>query len=360
MSDTKKKSSVYFIEARGEEGETRLADKAKRLAEESGILSELSDKDFAGIKLHFGEKDNTGFIKPGIVKEIASLCASRAKHTALIETNTIYVGARSNTLSHLDLARSHGFCHDKIGVPIIINAGVTGRDFVSVKIDKKHLKEAKVASGVLDFDYILGLAHVTGHCQTGLGACIKNIGMGCASRAGKLQQHESVLPEVAEVRCVGCCVCIKWCPASAITMREKKAHIDKKKCVGCGECTVACREGAIDIKWNEDLKNLQEKMVEYCYAALLGKKKGFMNFLIKITKDCDCMAKDDPRIIEDIGILASSDPVAIDKATTDILIKKAECDRLKEGYPETDWRIQLEYASSIGLGSLDYELITIS
>lgn len=354
-----KKGKVYFIEAKNNESETSLTEKTKRLVEKSGILSEIDEKDFVGIKLHFGEKDNTGFIRPAIVKEVASLCRSRGKHTALIETNTIYVGSRSNTLSHLELADSHGFSHNKIGVPVIITDGTTGRDYVSVKIDKKHFKEAKVASGVLDFDYILGLAHVTGHCQAGLGACIKNIGMGCASRAGKLQQHESVLPEVLEKKCVGCATCVKWCPANAIRMEDEKAHIDKEKCIGCGECTVACRVGAIDIKWSEDLKGLQEKMVEYCYAALLGKKRGFLNFLIKITKDCDCMAKDDPRIVDDIGILASSDPVAIDKATIDILIKRAKCDKLKEVYPETDWNIQLCYASSIGLGNLEYDLITI-
>jgi len=233
---------------------------------------------------------------------------------------------------------------------------VTGRDSVNVKIGMKHLKEAKVASGVVDIDYILGLAHVTGHMQTGLGACIKNIGMGCASRAGKLQQHENVLPEVLSEKCTGCGLCVRWCPAAAIVIRDKKATIDSGRCVGCGECTVACRVGAIDIKWSEDLRNLQEKMVEYACAALKGKKSGFINFLTKITKDCDCMAKDDPRIVPDIGILASNDPVAIDRATADLLIKTAGCDKLKEVHPETDWNIQLDYASRAGLGSVEYEL----
>ena len=181
-------SKVYFIPVDNGEDQKDLAKKTKKIAEKSGILNTIEKKDFAGIKLHFGEKDNTGFIKPGTVREIVSLCKSRTKHTALVETNTIYVGARSNTISHLELARSHGFSHNKMEAPIIIMDGMTGRDFVNVEIGLKHLNKAKVASGIMDLDYLLGLAHVTGHMQAGLGACIKNLGMGCASRAGKLQQ----------------------------------------------------------------------------------------------------------------------------------------------------------------------------
>lgn len=353
---SKNASKVYFVPTKKGGDEKTLAKKVKVLIQKSGILDGIKKDGYIGIKLHFGEEDNTGFIRPALVREVAGLCKSRSKHVALIETNTIYIGLRSNTISHLKLAYSHGFSYEEIGVPIIIADGTTGRDFVNVKIDKKHQQYAKIASGVMDFECIIGLAHVTGHCQTGLAASIKNIGMGCASRAGKLQQHCNVLPEVTEEKCTGCGLCIKWCPAGAIRLYNKKAVISKEKCIGCGECTVACRIGAIEIKWDASVRNLQEKMVEYAYAALLGKKRGFLNFLIKITKDCDCMAKDDPRIMPDIGVLASDDPVAIDKATIDLLIKEAKCDKLRSNYPNIDWNIQLGYASQIGLGNLKYEL----
>lgn len=350
---------VYFIPVRENDDENLLAKKTSALLERSGILDPIKTGDFVGIKLHFGEKENTGYIKPPIVKEAARLCKSRSKNVTLIETNTIYAGERSNTISHLNLAYAHGFTYEKVNTPVIILDGVTGRDFFGVRIDKKHIKTAKVASGVADFEYILSMAHVTGHCQTGLGAAIKNIGMGCASRSGKLEQHSTVLPRVIDAKCTGCGLCLKWCPEDAIGVINKKASILKGKCVGCGECTVSCRAGAIEIEWNESARNLQEKMAEYAYAALSGRKGGFVNFLIRVTKDCDCMAKSEPAIQPDIGILASEDPVAIDKASTDLLIKEARCDKLKYGYPNIDWKIQMDYAAEIGLGNLEYELIKI-
>lgn len=356
----KTKSKVYFVRADISESRDVLKDKVSRLTQESGLLEDIKKDDYLGIKLHLGEEGNTGFIKPFMVKAVADLCKSYTDSVALVETNTIYVGARSNSISHLRLAYSHGFAYDAVGAPVIIADGTTGRDFVSIKIDKKHFQSVKVASGIMDFDCIIGLAHVTGHCQTGLAAGIKNIGMGCASRAGKLEQHSSVLPQVTSEKCIGCGLCIKWCPANAISMRGNKAVISKDNCIGCGECTVACRVGAIEIQWNESIQNLQEKMAEYAYGALLGKKAGFMNFIIKVTKDCDCMAKDDPAITQDIGILASRDPVAIDKATIDLLIKKSGCDKIKMSYPQIDWSVQLEYGNKIGLGNLDYKLIEIT
>jgi hypothetical protein len=112
------------------------------------------------------------------------------------------------------------------------------------------------------------------------------------------------------------------------------------------------------MRWDEDPARLQEKMAEYAWAVWnrFKGKIGFLNFLLKITKDCDCMAKDQPDIVEDIGILASVDPVAVDKASADLMLKGGQKDVLRAGY-DLDWSLQLKHGVRIGLGSLDYELI---
>ena len=156
------KSKVYFAPVSQGDDEKGIKDKVKRLADASGIFDIISKKDFVGIKLHFGEKGNTGFIKPAYVREIAQICKKRSVNTALIETNTIYIGSRSNSISHLALASMHGFNYNKMSVPVIITDGVAGRDFVEVDIKGKHINKAKIASGVIDFDCLVGLAHVTG------------------------------------------------------------------------------------------------------------------------------------------------------------------------------------------------------
>jgi uncharacterized Fe-S center protein len=183
--------------------------------------------------------------------------------------------------------------------------------------------------------------------------------MGCASRAGKLEQHSNVLPEVSTAKCTGCGECIKWCPACAIEMKSGRAGITHSKCVGCGECTVTCKAGAIAIRWSETVKALQEKMAEYALGvakALTPQRMYCLNFLTHITKDCDCMAKDEPPICADLGIAASDDPVAVDQASVDMLLAANRSDIFKKGYPDIDWSVQLKYAESIGLGSTKYEL----
>ena len=200
---------------------------------------------------------------------------------------------------------------------------------------------------------------MTGHMQTGFGASIKNLGMGCASRAGKLEQHSNVLPVVTQDKCEGCGICIKWCPANAIKIEDGKAVILQNKCIGCGECTVVCKAGAIEIKWSESIHNMQEKVAEYSLGvtkAIGPQRMCYVNFLTHITKDCDCMAKDEPVICDDMGIMASVDPVALDKASVDIIIKANKKDVFKIGYPDIDWAVQLNHAEAIGLGKTSYEI----
>ena len=355
------KSRVYFIRAGAEEPAESLSAKTVKAYLAMGLAGKIEKDDFAALKIHFGEVKGTGYIKPEWLKGLVREIGRRTSRAFLTDSNTLYVGNRSNSVDHIRLAWSHGFTPAALGIPVIIADGLIGRDKVETRDARPRTRSAKIASAILDSDVLLCLTHVTGHVQTGIGAAIKNMGMGCASRAGKLDQHSVVHPRVNPKQCRNCSVCFDLCPENAIVQAEGHVTIDPVRCVGCGECLVVCKRGAIKMKWDEDSRRLQEKMAEYAHRVFsrFAGKAGFLNFLLKITKDCDCMARDDPRIVPDIGILSSLDPVAVDQATADLVIREGGGqDAFRHGY-DIDWSFQLKHGERLGLGSADYELIDL-
>jgi uncharacterized Fe-S center protein len=355
-------SRVYLIPADGREPAEALAEKAKKVYLATGLNARIAEDEFAALKIHFGESGNTGYIKPGWLTGLIWEVRTKTKHAFLTDSNTLYVGNRSNSIDHLRLAWSHGFTPEVTGVPVIIADGLIGRDKQEPKSAQARTASSKIASAILDADVLIGLTHVTGHVQTGLGAAIKNIGMGCASRAGKLDQHSVTHPRVSAKQCRNCSVCMAFCPEAAIVQAEGHVVIEPAKCVGCGECLVVCKYGAIKMKWDEDSLRLQEKMAEYALRVLahFKGKAAFVSFLIQVTKDCDCMARNQKRIVEDVGILASLDPVAVDQAAADLLVARGGGkDPLRAGYP-LDWSGQLAHGERIGLGARTYELVELA
>jgi len=353
-------SRVYFIPASRREDDKLAAEKAERLFLALGLHSRIEKDAFVALKIHFGEKGNTGFIKPVWLEGIVRRLKAKTNRAYFTDTNTLYVGLRSNAVDYTQLAARHGFSLEKTGLPVIIADGLIGENDEEVKIDLKRVKTAKIAAGIARADFLICLSHLTGHVQTGLGAAIKNLGMGCASRAGKLEQHSEVQPRINPKTCKNCSICLDYCPAGAIIQKEGSAHIIADRCIGCGECLVVCKTGAVRMRWDEDSARIQEKMSEYAFAVWnrFREKAGFINFLLKITKDCDCMAKDQPEIVGDIGILASSDPVALDKASADLVVERGRKDIFRKSY-DIDWSIQLRHGAEIGLGFLEYELVRL-
>ncbi len=356
------KSKVFFIPTEAKEPAEALAEKAKKVYLAMGLNDLIAEGDFAALKIHFGEVGNTGYIKPqwltGLIWEIRQ----KTNHAFLTDSNTLYMGNRSNSIDHLRLAWSHGFTPETTGVPVIIADGLIGHDKQEPRSAQTRTSSSKIASAILDSDALICLTHVTGHVQTGLGAAIKNMGMGCASRAGKLDQHSVTHPRVNAKQCRNCGVCMAFCPEAAIVQAEGHVVIEPAKCIGCGECLVVCKVGAIKMKWDEDSLRLQEKLAEYAWRVFthFKGKAGFVNFLIQVTKDCDCMSKSQKRIVDDIGILASLDPVAVDKATADFIVERgAGKDPLRAGY-DLDWSAQLIHGEKIGLGSTDYKLVELT
>jgi uncharacterized Fe-S center protein len=375
------KTDVYFANL-GAGGKTIL-DKLIILLDRTDLKGKIREKDLVAIKLHFGEVGNTAFVRPIFLRRVVERVKEYEGKPFLTDTNTLYRGMRQEAISHLTTAYQHGFAYSVIDAPILIADGLRGNSAVNVRIDRPLFKTVSIARDIHMADVLIGVTHFTGHELSGFGGTLKNLGMGCASREGKLSQHSNISPQVKEKTCNGCKRCLTSCAYDAILMKspkrgvEKKsmvASIDPKKCVGCGECILTCPTGAVQIQWNETIPLFQKKMVEYAYGAVHNKKGKalYLNFLTQISPACDCYGYSDTPIVNDVGILASEDPVAIDQASVDLVNQQSGShasklpknwengeDKFRALFPEVDWSIQLSYGQEIGLGTREYELIKV-
>lgn len=365
-----KKSKVYFADLRSDT-RRNLFDKIDSLLEAVGLSVRFKKGNLVAIKLHFGEKGNASYIRPVFVRRVADRIRETGANPFLTDTNTLYVGTRGNAVDHLRTAIENGFAYAVVNAPLIIADGLRGEAGVSVKVGGKHFKEVNIAREIANASGIVVLTHFKCHELTGFGGALKNVGMGCASREGKLSQHSNCAPVVDPSGCSACGECALQCPADAIDIGVA-AVINGGLCIGCGHCIPACPEGTIKISWDETTARLQEKMVEHAKGALAGKdgKAVFVNFISQVSPECDCYGHNDSPIVPDIGILASTDPVALDQASAD-LVNAAEGyrntalqgghepggDKFRGVHPSVDWEIQLSYAEENGLGARPYSLV---
>ncbi len=333
-------------------------DELELLLERSGAAQDLKKGDYVAVKMHFGERGGVGYIEPKYVRPVLKLVRGAKARPFLTDTNTIYHGPRNNAVGHLTVAAEHGFTQTKMQVPIIIADGLKGDDYALVGVGGKHFKEVKVATAIAQADFIMALSHFKGHLLAGFGGALKNIGMGCGARVGKFEMHCTVSPTYTAKLCEKCGACVKVCPQTAIILGRGGITIDEERCVGCGECVVACPFGALKITWSEGAASVQERYVEYAKGVLDGKRAFFVNFVNHITANCDCMGMKEKPIAPDIGILASTDPLAIDQASLDLVIE-AGGDCFRKAHPDVVNDVQLAHAERVGLGSREYELVEI-
>ena len=353
---------VYFIKAAIGEGEKAISDKAKRLFKSAGLAKCFQKNDFTAVKIHIGEAGNKTYIKAPCLKGLVEELISLKTKPFLTDTSTLYLGKRHNAIDHALLAAEHGFDVKGLGIPFIPPDGLFGTSETAVRIDGELNKEVFIAYDIARVQSILSVAHVTGHIGTCFAATLKTLGMGCASRKGKMRQHSAMKPSVDTVKCVGCGECLRHCPESAITIKDLKSHIDKDKCIGCAECLAVCRFDAVKHDWGREIRILECSVAEHAKGVLKGKegRAAFINFAMSITSDCDCMNNPDQIIVNDIGILASTDPVAVDQAAIDLMEKTAKkpLDKISK-YPNLNGKWQVEHAERIGLGSRKYDLVEV-
>ena len=371
------KSKVYFTDFR-----TRLdyslTMKLQKLIRKAGIADIDMDGKFVAIKMHFGELGNLAYLRPNYAKAVADVVKELGGKPFLTDCNTLYPGSRKNALEHLDCANINGFNTITTGCQILIADGLRGTDDVIVPVEgAEYCPEAYIGRAVMDADVFISLSHFKGHEATGFGGALKNIGMGCGSRAGKMQQHNDGKPQVDPDLCRGCRRCAKECGSDAIRYESGKAVIDQDLCKGCGRCIGACAFDAISNN-NENANSILGcKIAEYSKAVVAGRPCFHISLITDVSPNCDCHSENDAPILPDLGMLASFDPVALDQACVDLCqaaepIRNSQLgdnladpnfhhhhDHFLDSNPNVSWKETLEHAEKLGIGTRSYELVTM-
>ncbi|RQW78051.1 MAG: DUF362 domain-containing protein [Methanothrix sp.] len=366
-------NDVYFASVRARSDKENKQNKIRKLFEAAGFDKVIRNGDITAIKLHFGEQGNDSFVNPILVRPLVERVRQIGSKPFLTDTNTLYGGSRANAVDHLQTAAEHGFGYTVAGAPVIIADGLHSENYREVEISQKHFQIVKIAGEVAAADSMIVVSHFKAHLPAGFGGAVKNLGMGCAPALGKAEQH-SAKPVFNAELCIGCQACQENCPNSAITVQKRISAIDYNICSGCGKCLRVCEPHAIDFNWFVEVRPFLERIVEYALGAVTGKKGrvGFVNVLLNITPDCDCVPWSDAPLVPDIGILASQDPVAIDQASVDLvngqtglensLLQKNHehgKDKFLGVWESTLGNVQLDYGDEIGLGRKKYRLIEV-
>lgn len=369
-------SKVYFTNLRTN-ASCNLLDKMERVVKRAGIAGIDFEKQFVAIKIHFGEPGNLAYIRPNYAARMANLLRSFGARPFLTDCNTLYSGRRANAVDHLRSAMENGFNPISAQCDVIIGDGLKGTDYREIEVNGAYCKAPKIGSAIADADIIVSMTHFKGHEQAGFGGVLKNLGMGCASRGGKMELHAASQPQIDTEQCTGCNICIKNCAHDAIHLNStRKAEIDYAKCVGCGQCVALCQYDGAVMGAGDTSENMNCKIAEYTQAVLKDKPHFHVSFIMNVSPECDCWHTNDAAVIPDLGIAASFDPVALDKACVDMVTNAPILpnnrladkhphehlegeDKFHHMHPDTNWRAGLEHAEKLGIGTMQYELITV-
>lgn len=372
------KAKVYFTDFRTKANGDGLPTKLKKLIKKAGLADLDLDGKFVAIKMHFGEMGNISYLRPNYARAVVDVIKDLGGKPFLTDCNTLYPGSRKNALEHLYCAWENGFTPLTVGCPILIGDGLKGTDEVEIPVaGGEYVEKAKIGRAVMDADIFISLNHFKGHENAGFGGAIKNIGMGCGSRAGKCEQHISGQPTINEDLCRGCKKCMALCANDGLIFDEttKKMSVDKDHCLGCGRCIGACNFDAISFEDFHAPRLLNCKMAEYAKAVLDGRPHFHISLVVDVSPNCDCHCENDAPILPNIGMFVSKDPLALDQACVDACMAATPMpgsqlydrmqrpdfhdhhDHFKNSTPESEWKSCLEHAEKIGLGTREYDLI---
>ncbi|MDO5845640.1 MAG: DUF362 domain-containing protein [Methanocorpusculum sp.] len=359
---------VYIARTGALSADRSTENKIKALCTAAGMENMLSPGDLTAVKVHFGERGNDAFVSAlnlaVIVKEIQNAGAK----PFLTDTNTLYLGGRRNAVDHIETAAAHAF-----SCPVIIADGLKGQNYKAVEVYGKHFDTVKVASDIVAADSLVVVSHFKGHEVAGFGGALKNLGMGCAATDGKREQH-TTKPYLIPDKCITCGACINACPEFCISLEGKAISIETANCIGCLMCMNTCPQHAIDLDWQDDGVVFVERMIEYAAGAVANKtgKAFYINFLTNITPHCDCTPWNDIPFVPDIGILASTDPVALDKACYDLVnAEEGVCgsllpdhhhageEKFTRVWPGTNPELQFAAAEEMAVGHREYRLVPV-
>ena len=373
------KSKVFYTDFRAKIGEG-LPTKLKRLIKAAGIGDIDMDGKFVAVKMHFGELGNLSFLRPNYARAIVDVVKELGGVPFLTDCNTLYPGSRKNAIEHLYCAWENGFTPMTVGCPVIIGDGLKGTDDIEVPVEGgEYIDKAMIGRAVMDADIFISLSHFKGHETTGFGGAIKNIGMGCGSRAGKKAQHMNGQPEIDHELCRGCRACLRECANDGLSFDEstRKMSINTQNCVGCGRCIGACNFDAIAFANYAATKDLNCRMAEYTKAVIQNRPNFHVSLIVDVSPNCDCHAENDVPILPNIGMFASFDPLALDQACVDACLKAtplpnsqlAEAmekedfcdhhDHFENTTPNSEYKTCLAHAEKIGLGTRDYEIVVV-
>jgi uncharacterized Fe-S center protein len=331
------------------------------LLDHGDALAFCGKNDRVAIKVHVGEPGLTEPLPPEVAGVVARRLRARAAQPFFTDSSVLYSGRRSNGPGHTEVAIERGFTLERAGAVFLPADGMVGNLEVEVSIEGRHYAKVGVAEAIANANGVVIVSHATGHIGAGLGATLKNLGMGCSARKGKLLQHSDTRPFVREGECAACGVCLEHCPSGALAWKGSVAHIEESLCTGCGECLAFCVNDAIAFRWDSAPAMLQEKMVEHALGAVRALKGKIVCLLgiVNLTQHCDCWAPGSPRVAADVGFALSTDPVALDQAALDLVAAASgqPLDRL--AWPKLDGTVQLAYAEELGLGSRNVRVIEI-